>query len=592
MEGGFFMNNQNENLDNLRHSCAHLLAAAVKDLWPGAHNAIGPSIENGFYQDFDMGKWTISEADFPKIEQKMRELLKSWGPFDEKEVSVEQALKDFANNPYKVELIHEFAKEGKKITENNPGGFLDLCKGGHSKNPKVELKHFKLLSIAGAYWRGDEKNQMLTRIYGTCFPTKEELEKYLWQQEEAKKRDHRKLGEQLDLFVIDEKVGKGLVLWLPKGTVVKEQLENWAKETEQKWGYVRVSTPSITKSDLYYTSGHLPYYKKDMFPPMVLDEKEEYYLKPMNCPHHHRIYASRPKSYRDLPLRLAEYGTCYRYESSGELYGLMRVRGFTQNDAHIYCTVEQAVDEFVKVMELHEYYYKTLGINEYHLELALRDPNNKEKYHGDEKMWQLAEQLMKDAVKRTKIPMVEQIGNAAFYGPKIDFIIHSVTGREFATSTNQIDLFMGSRFNLTYIDTDGKEKTPVIIHRAPLGSHERFIGFLIEHYAGKLPVWLSPVQIVLIPIAERHVEYVKTMQKTLSDAGVRVEIDDKNESMQSKIRSHTLQKVPYLGIIGDKESESKEKLMIAIRTREGKNVPAMGLDEFIEQVRNEIDKKY
>lgn len=580
-----------DELDNLRHSCAHLLAAAVMELWPDTKRTIGPAIETGFYYDFQFAEH-ISEQDLPKIEKKMWEILPSWKEFEREEVTVQQAKDEYKGNQFKIELINEFSQKDEKLTFYTSGDYSDLCRGGHIEHPYRQLKHFKLLSIAGAYWRGDEKNPMLTRIYGTCFPTEEELEKYLWQQEEAKKRDHRKLGEELDLFVIDEKVGKGLVLWLPKGTIVKEELEKWAKDTEQKWGYMRVSTPNITKSDLFYTSGHLPYYKKDMYPPMILDEKEEYYLKPMNCPHHHRIYASRPKSYRDLPLRLAEYGTCYRYESSGELYGLMRVRGFTQNDAHIYCTKEQAVDEFVKVMELHEYYYRTLGIKEYHLELSLRDPNNKTKYHGDEKMWQLAEQLMRESVKKTHIPMVEQIGNAAFYGPKIDFVIHSVTGREFAASTNQIDLFMGDRFKLKYIDSNGKEKTPVIIHRAPLGSHERFIGFLIEHYAGKFPVWLSPVQVILIPISQRHIEYVLKMKTMMEQCNLRVEVDDRNESMQSKIRTHTLQKIPYLGIIGDKEMASGENPKITIRTREGKNLPTVILSEFIDQVVKEIDKKH
>ncbi len=362
------MDKDKEYMNNLRHSCAHLLAAAVKDLYPGVHNAIGPAIENGFYQDFDMGKWTVSETDFPKIEKKMREIDKSWGVLKEKEVSVVQARKDFANNPYKLELINEFAKDGKRITENDPGNFLDLCKGGHVESPlhlKGVIRHFKLLSIAGAYWRGNEKNKMLTRIYGTIFPTKEELDKYLWQVEEAKKRDHRKLGKELKLFTINDKVGQGLVLWLPKGNIIKEELENWAKNTEKKWGYQRVSTPHITRSELFYTSGHLPYYKSDMYPPMKLDKNEEYYLKPMNCPHHHMIFQSESRSYKEFPLRLAEFGTIYRYEASGQLFGLMRVRGMTQNDAHIYCTLEQAVEEFVSVMKLHEYYYKTLGIKEY-----------------------------------------------------------------------------------------------------------------------------------------------------------------------------------------------------------------------------------
>lgn len=586
-----------DNLDDLRHSCAHLLAAAVKDLWPGTHNAIGPAIENGYYQDFDFGKVKISESDLPKIEERMRKLLKSWGPFKEKQVSIQQALEDFAENPYKVELIKEFAKEGKKITENDPGNFLDLCRGGHSQNPREELKHYKLLSIAGAYWRGDEKNKMLTRIYGTCFSTKEQLDKYLWQLEEAKKRDHRKIGRELELFTISERVGQGLVLWLPKGTIIKDQLENWAKETEKKWGYQRVTTPHITRAELFYTSGHLPYYKKDMYPPMRVDKNEEYYLKPMNCPHHHMIFAAKPRSYRELPLRLTEYGSVYRYEASGELFGLMRVRGMSQNDAHIYCSQDQAVDEFVNVMKLHEYYYKTLGIKEYYLELALRDPRNKTKYHGDEKMWVLAEKLMREAVAKTKIKMIEQKGNAAFYGPKIDFIVRSSIGREFAVSTNQIDLYMGNRFKLSYIDTEGKQETPVIIHRAPLGSHERFIGFLIEHYAGAFPVWLSPIQIKVIPVSDKFIDYANKITKILQDKDFRVEIDEEKNTVGYKIRQSTLQKIPYMIIIGEREIQnvgtnldSPENMYVSVRTREGKDLGMVNLYEFMEKLKTQIEK--
>lgn len=407
--------------------------------------------------------------------------------------------KTFANNPYKIELIAELEKSGEKITLYESGKFLDLCRGGHVENPSKEIKYFKLLSVAGAYWRGSEKNAMLTRIYGTVFPTQKELDDYLSNLEEAKKRDHRRIGKELELFTISEEVGPGLVLWLPKGNIIKEEIENWAKETEKKWGYLRVTTPNITKGGLYVTSGHLPYYKDDMYPPMKLDDGEEYYLKPMNCPHHHMIYAARVRSYKELPLRLAEYGTCYRYEASGELFGLMRVRGFAQNDSHIYCTEEQAVDEFVSVMKLHEYYYKTLGIKGYHLVLSLRDPKNKKKYHGDEAMWKKAEELMRQACSKVDIPMVEDVGSAAFYGPKIDFVVRSSIGREFAISTNQIDLFMGKRFKLAYIDADGKEKTPVIIHRAPLGSHERFIGFLIEHWGGAFPSGFHPSRLRFFP---------------------------------------------------------------------------------------------
>jgi len=576
-----------EYLDNLRHSCAHLLAAAILELYPTAKRTIGPSIENGFYYDFDFREVKVTESDFEKIEAKMKELVKSWKGFERKDVTTDEAKEFYKDNEYKIELIEEFSGEGKGLTFYNSGNYSDLCRGGHINHPNSEIKHFKLLSVAGAYWRGSEKNKMLTRIYGTCFSTKMELDQYLENLELAKKYDHRKLGQELELFTISEKVGQGLVLWMPKGNVIKEQIENWAKRTEEEWGYKRVTTPNITKSGLYHTSGHLPYYKADMYPSMKLDDsEEEYFLKPMNCPHHHMIFDATQHSYRDLPLRLAEYGTCYRYESSGELFGLMRVRGFAQNDAHIYCTEEQAVDEFVKVMKLHEYYYKTLGITDYHLELALRDPKNTEKYHGNEEMWVKAEKLMREAVKQVDIPMVEEIGSAAFYGPKIDFIIHSKIGRQFAISTNQIDLFMGERFGLKYTDKDGKEKTPVIIHRAPLGSHERFIGFLIEHFGGAFPTWLSPVQVKVLPISEKHLDYAKTVTDNLRSSAIRVEVDERNETLGNKIRNAQNEKVPYMLVLGDKEIENNE---VSVRNRAGEN-STMQLSKFIAIIQEEIEK--
>ncbi len=577
-----------EYLDSLRHSTAHLLAAAIIELYPDAKRTIGPSIENGFYYDFDMGEVKLSDEDFPKIEAKMKDKIKTWKGFEKQEVKASEAKEAYKDNEYKLELIEEFSNKGEDLTFYNSGNYSDLCRGGHVGHPESEIKHFKLLSVAGAYWRGSEKNKMLTRIYGTAFSTKIELDKYLEQLELAKKYDHRKLGQELGLFTISEKVGPGLVLWLPNGNVIKEQIENWAKTTEEKWGYKRVTTPNITKSGLYHTSGHLPYYKDDMYPPMKLDDsEEEYFLKPMNCPHHHMIFDAQQHSYRDLPLRLAEYGNCYRYESSGELFGLMRVRGFAQNDSHIYCTEEQAVQEFVDVMKLHEYYYKTLGINDYHLVLALRDPNNKEKYHGNEEMWVKAEKLMREAVKQVDIPMVEEIGSAAFYGPKIDFVIHSKIGREFAISTNQIDLFMGERFGLKYTDKDGKEKTPVIIHRAPLGSHERFIGFLIEHFGGAFPTWLSPVQVKILPISEKHLDYANKIFNELKEVGIRVELDERAETLGNKIRNAQNEKVPYMIIVGDKEIESNE---VSVRNRAGES-KNYKLSEFMEIIEKEIEDK-
>jgi len=577
---------ESNSLERLRHSCAHLLAAAVIELWPKTKSTIGPAIEEGFYYDFDFGDVKISEEDFPKIEEKMHEIAKNWKGFEKIDVTKEQALKDYKDNEYKKELINELGSQ--PITYYKSRDFSDLCRGGHIEKPSKELKFFKLLSVAGAYWRGSEKNKMLTRIYGTVFPTQKELDEYLKNLELAKLHDHRKLGRELELFEISEDIGQGLILWLPKGNIIKEEVENWAKETEKEWGYQRVTTPNITKSDLYFTSGHLPYYKADMYPPMTLDNGEEYYLRPMNCPHHHMIYKSRPRSYRDLPLRLAEYGTCYRYEASGELFGLMRVRGMSQNDSHIYCTQEQAVTEFVTVMKLHEFYYKTLGITNYHLELALRDPKDKKKYMGSDKMWALAEKLMREAVKQVEIPMVEQIGSAAFYGPKIDFIVKSSIGREFAISTNQIDLFMGDRFGLKYTDKDGSEKIPVIIHRAPLGSHERFIGFLIEHFGGNFPTWLTPVQVKVLPITEKHLEYANKVADELKKANIRVEVDDRNERLQAKIRDAQLEKVAYMFIVGDREAEGKK---VAVRKRGGEDLGSKDLDEFIKALKKEIDEK-
>ena len=571
----------NNNLENLRHSCAHLLAAAVIKLWPKAKRTIGPSIENGFYYDFDFGEVKISEDDFPKIEKVMGEILETWKSFEGREVSIEEAKNLYIDNPYKLELIEEFSKDGQKLTVFKSGDYEDLCRGGHTENPSQALKNFKLLSLAGAYWRGNEKNKMLTRIYGTVFPEKKELDEYLLNLEEAKKRDHRKIGKELELWTIAEEVGPGLILWLPKGNIIKEEIENWAKETEKAWGYMRVTTPNITKSGLYYTSGHLPYYKDDMYPPMKGEGGEEYYLKPMNCPHHHMIFKTKTRSYKELPLRLAEFGTCYRYEASGELFGMMRVRGFTQNDSHIYCTPEQAVAEFIDVMKLHEFYYKTLGITDYHLILSLRDPKNKKKYHGDEEMWKLAEELMREAASKVDIKMVEDIGSAAFYGPKIDFVIRSSIGREFGISTNQIDLYMGKRFNLTYIDADGKEKTPVIIHRAPLGSHERFIGFLIEHWGGNFPVWLSPVQVKILPITEKNLPFAKKVIEDLSANSIRAEIDENNATLQSKIRNAQIEKVPYMLIIGDKEEKANK---VAVRLRTGEDLGQMAKEEFLKKV--------
>jgi threonyl-tRNA synthetase len=469
--------------------------------------------------------------------------------------------------------------EGKVIDE-------DLCSGPHLDSVS-EIGAFKLLSVAGAYWHGDEKNKMLTRIYGVAFETQEELDKYIWQVEEAKKRDHRKLGEELDLFCFDEEIGKGLPIWLPNGNIIKEELENWAKDTETEWGYDRVTTPLITKEDLFYTSGHLPMYKDSMYAPLQIEE-ENYYIKPMSCPFHHKAFAARQRTYRELPLRLAEYGWCHRYEDSGSLFGLMRVRSMQMNDAHIYVQKEKAIEEFVKVIKLHEYYYKVLGIEKYEMELALRDPKNMAKYHGDEADWQEAEEMTKKAMEMSGVPYKVVNEGAAFYGPKMDFQIFSSVGRAFTASTNQLDLYMGKRFGLEYTDSDGQKKTPAIIHRAPLGTHERFIGFLIEHFGGAFPLWLSPTQVEILPVSDKVHEYAKEVFEMLKKEKIRVKFRGEAESLGKKIRNAEAMKTPYMIIVGEKEAENKT---VSLRARGQKDLGVMSISEVINLVSKEIKEK-
>ncbi len=539
-------------LEHYRHSLAHLLAAAVLEMYPDAKRTIGPAIEDGFYYDFEFSQ-PISETELPKIEKRMRKILTTWKAFERIDVSADEARQEFAGNPYKTELINEFSKDGQKLTFYKSGNYIDLCRGGHIENPKdIDPEAFKLDRLAGAYWRGDEKNAQLTRIYGLAFETKQELDTYLAEREEAERRDHRKLGADLDLFHFDESIGKGLPIWLPKGNVIKDVLEDWAKTTERKWGYDRVTTPIITKEDLFYTSGHLPLYKDSMYAPLEI-EGENYFIKPMNCPFHHKAFAARPKSYRDLPVRLAEYGWCHRYEDSGSLFGLMRVRGMQMNDAHIYVQKEAAVEEFVKVIKLHEYYYQALGIKDYQMELALRDPDKMDKYHGDEQDWLDAERMTIEAMERSGVPYTVVHEGAAFYGPKMDFQIRSVTGRLFTASTNQLDLFMGKRFGLEYTAADGSRQTPAIIHRAPLGTHERFIGFLIEHFAGVFPMWLAPEQIRLASVSDDYIPFAKEFRLKLVEAGLRVKLDDSSEKVGKKIRNAAIEKVPWTIVIGEKE---------------------------------------
>jgi threonyl-tRNA synthetase len=569
------------------------MAKAIVDAYPHAKLTLGPAIDTGFYYDVDFsGGETLSEDDLKDIQKAMKKLLNTWTTWSHREVTPEEAREVFAGNQYKLELVEEIASRGEAVMLYTCGTgkseFTDLCRGGHSENPaqEIDADSFKLDKIAGAYWRGDEKNPMLTRVYGLAFETKEDLDTYLHQLEEAKKRDHRLIGEKMDLFHFDETIGKGLPIWLPKGNIIKEALENWAKETEEKWGYDRVTTPIITKEDLFYTSGHLPLYKDSMYAPIVI-ENDNYYIKPMNCPFHHKVFAARPKSYRDLPVRLCEYGWCHRYEDSGSLFGLMRVRGMQMNDAHIYVAREQAVEEFVNVIKLHEYYYKALGITKYEMELALRDPNKMDKYHGDEDDWKEAERMTIEAMEISGVPYTIAHEGAAFYGPKMDFQIESSIGRKFTASTNQLDLYMGKQFKLEYTDKDGQKKTPAIIHRAPLGTHERFIGFLIEHYGGNFPLWLAPEQVRIVPVNDAHNAYAGTVYQALKAAGIRVKLDDDNESMGKKIRAAKTDRLPYFIVIGDQEVADQT---VTLEKRDGTK-EVLALPTLTEKLTKEVSEK-
>lgn len=578
--------NDRDYLNNLRHSCAHLLAHAVKQLYPGALNAIGPAIEHGFYQDFDMGKWKISEEDLPKIEAKMREILPRWQKFTFKEVTLAEAKKLFRDNKYKVEMAREFAKEGKKLMTNDPGGFLDLCKMGHCENPSKELQHFKLLSIAGAYWRGSEKNKMLTRIYGTCFPTKKELDHYLWQQEEAKKRDHRKLGKNLELFLISPNVGSGLPIYMPKGLLLRRTLEQWLTAEKEKRDYQFVWTPHIAKSDLYKQSKHWQKYDAMMRPMEI--EDEEYVVKPMNCPHHFQIYLERPRSYRELPLRIAENATVYRYEKTGELNGLFRVRALTQDDTHTFVRHSQIPDEIDRILELTTFVFKTFGFTNYSARISIRDPKMPEKYLGNTDSWNKAEKALTEAVKRHSMEGIIGIGEAAFYGPKIDIMVKDAIGREWQLTTVQLDFNQPENFNMNYVNKEGTLERPAVLHIAIFGAFDRFIGILIEHYAGAFPLWLAPVQVVVIPIAERHNEQAIEALEELKRQGIRAELDGRSESMQAKIRDATLQKVPYLAIMGDREAQGGT---VAVRARSGEDLGALSPQQFSRKLKDEIERK-
>lgn len=596
-EGGRAGGKQEFPVSTKRHSAAHVLAQAIMEKYPGAKLAIGPDIDNGFYYDVVTDP-PITAEDLPDLEKRMKRIQKEKQPFQMFYKSLDEGVKFLQERgqDYKVEMARDlqrnegldeisFYQNVKKGEEGEEPVFVDMCDGPHV-NHTGQIGFFKLSSVAGAYWRGDSKRDMLTRVYGWCFDTKDELLAYEKMMEEAKKRDHRRLGMDLELFATSEKVGPGLILWLPRGQVIRDSLEEWAKKTERKWGYQRVTSPIITKEDLFYTSEHLPHYKDHMFPAMEMDNTN-YYIKPMNCPFHHTIFGSRPRSYRELPLRMAEYGLCHRYEDSGSLFGLMRVRGMAMNDAHVYCSEEDAVEEFKAVIRLHEYYYDLLNIKDYHMVLSLRDPSS-DKYHGDEEMWQKAEALTRQAMEESGVKYVVENEGAAFYGPKMDFQIKSSIGREFTASTCQLDLFMPEKFDLKYVAKDGSYKRPVCIHRSPLGTHERFVGFLIEHFAGAFPLWMSPEQVRILPVSEPHREYARKIESELLDADVRVEVDDSDETLGKRIRNAEKMKVNYMLVLGDKEVEADKLNARNYFTGEQSE---FSRSQFLQKLREEIDSK-
>jgi threonyl-tRNA synthetase len=577
-------------LEELRHSCSHVLATAVLRLFPDAKLDIGPPTDTGFYYDIDLDHKLTAE-DLVRIEAEMKKVADENQPFIRKEVSREEAaaiIRSRGQERYKLGRLADIP-EGEKISFYQNGEFMDLCAGTHVRYTS-KLKAFKLLSIAGAYHRGDEKNKQLQRIYGTAFPTKEELAKHLEQLELAKARDHRKLGKELQLFVFDtDDVGPGLPLWLPNGTVLIEELEKLAKETEFAAGYQRVRTPHIARESLYRTSGHLPYYADSMFPPMDLTadgHTDRYYLKAMNCPHHHKLFGALPRSYRDLPLRFAEYGTCYRYEQSGELLGLMRVRSMQMNDAHIYCTEEQFASEFRAVNEMYIRYFKLFGLDRYQMRFSTHDPSKLgQKFVDQPELWRKTEDMVRQVLVGSKINFVEVANEAAFYGPKIDVQVWSIVGREFTIATNQVDFAVPARFGLEYVTAQNAKATPLCIHRAPLGTHERFIGFLIEHFGGDFPVWLSPEQVRLVPIGEKQLDYARSLKDRLHAEGIRVGIDEHNDKLGAKVRRAEIEKVPYALVLGAKEAEAGA---VSIRSRARGDEGTQPFGQFLERLREEI----
>ncbi len=600
----------------MRHSCAHLLAAAVQDIWPAAKFGVGPATDTGFYYDI-LFPDPISESDFKRIEKRMREIRNEASPFVREEVPIADATAFMTRTgqDFKVELLELLRTVGstavaKETGDDSAAGsasgagvdhvsfytvsdFVDLCRGPHVPDVR-SIGAFRLTSIAGAYWRGNERNPQMQRIYGLCFDTEAEIEQELWRQDEMRKRDHRKLGRELDIFAFAAEVGIGLPLWLPNGATLRRELEHLAREYEARDGYQQVVTPEIARGALYVQSGHLPYYRDDMYPPMRLEE-EDFYLRPMNCPHHHHVFLARPHSYREMPVRLAEYGKVFRYEAHGALSGLMRTRGFCQNDAHIYCTIDQAQDEFLRVLRLHADYYRIFDVADFYMRLSLPDFSRLEKYVGTPEQWRATTDIIRAAAAEGGFRTIEAEDEAAFYGPKIDFMVRSAIGTEYAISTNQLDFLASERFGLRYRAADGSDQPVYVIHRAPLGSHERFIGFLLEHYAGAFPTWLAPTQAVVIPIADRHIDYAERVRAAIAASdirtatfGVRITVDASSERMQKKIRTAQAMKIPYMLVVGDKEAETGT---VAVRLRGGRDLGALPIEGVIGRLRSEIEAR-
>ena len=578
---------ENENLSVMNHSCAHLLAQAVKHLYPNAKFWVGPVVESGFYYDIDLGDVTLTNEDLPIIEKEMKKIAKDGKRIVREEITKQEALEKFKDDPYKIDLITRMDEDNTVISMYTQGDFTDLCRGPHVETVKL-LKHFKLLKVSGAYWKGDSKNQMLQRIYGVCFPTEEELDNYMQELKDAEERDHRKIGKYLDLFMSDDLVGRGLPMFLPNGYIIWQELENYIKEKERKLGYLHVLTPCVGNVELYKTSGHWDHYKENMFPAMELDG-EAFVLRPMNCPHHMMIYSNKLHSYKDLPIRIGEIAHDFRYEASGAVKGIERGRHFCQNDAHLFVTPDQIKSEFKSVVDLIFDVYKDFGIKDYRCVLSLRDPEDKEKYHPDDEMWNKAENELREVLNELGIKYTEEIGEAAFYGPKLDVNVKPAVGAEYTLSTCQLDFCLPAKFNLKYIDENGERKTPVVLHRAILGSLDRFMAYILEETKGALPVWLAPVQVNIIPVNnEYHLEYAKEIEKMLEEANIRVKLDDRNEKLTYKMRESQTKKVPYTIIIGDKERDANT---VTVRLHGTTENITLDKDEFLSKIKEIIQNK-